>query len=226
MYCIAEKLRVYLKCSSIVGYLPQLEVGVHHSVRETLTTDTDTFKYTVTGQLVHHQVSVDKTGLLQFVGNDTTDEVRLSRLQSVHQVVQLFLVGRGDSGETSTLLTTSTLSITTTAGLSGVISEDLNDQLVLSLLELIDDGIVKGILVLLQPSSDVVRDNTGVVTDGEVSSLATWLWYSGLAEWSRLAQMVVHQLLSKGLIGSLREHRLFLKNRQDTHGLDCDAKFG
>lgn len=32
-----------------------------------------------------------QTWLFQFVGDDTTDEVRLRALQSRHQVVQLFL---------------------------------------------------------------------------------------------------------------------------------------
>lgn len=41
---------------------------------------------------MHNQVGVDKTGLFQFVGNDTTDEVRLGGPQGGHQVVQLFLI--------------------------------------------------------------------------------------------------------------------------------------
>lgn len=45
-----------------------------------------------------------------------------------------------------------------TTGLARVISEDLNEQLVLTLLELVYDGVVKGVLVLLKPSGDVVTD--------------------------------------------------------------------
>lgn len=41
--------------------------------------------------------------------------------------------------------------------LSWMIGEDLNQQSVLSLLELIDDSVVQRVLVLLQPSCDVVR---------------------------------------------------------------------
>ena len=41
--------------------LPKLEVGVHHPVGESLTTDTDTLKYTVTSELVHYQMGVDET---------------------------------------------------------------------------------------------------------------------------------------------------------------------
>lgn len=41
---------------------------------------------------MHNQVRVNKTGLFQFVGDDTTDEVRLGGPQGGHQVVQLFLI--------------------------------------------------------------------------------------------------------------------------------------
>lgn len=60
---------------------------------------------------------------------------------------------------------------------------------------------------------------TGVVTNGEVSSLATGLGGLGLQVRSRLAQVVVVQLLNEGLIGGFGEHRLFLKDGEDTHGL-------
>jgi hypothetical protein len=42
-------------------YSPELEVRIHHPVGESLTTDTDAFKHTVTGELVHHEVRVDET---------------------------------------------------------------------------------------------------------------------------------------------------------------------
>lgn len=70
---------------------PKFEVRVYHSVGETFTANTDTFKYTVACQLVHYQVRVNNSRLFQFVGNDTTYEVRLSGSQCGHQVVQLFL---------------------------------------------------------------------------------------------------------------------------------------
>lgn len=38
-----------------------LEVGVDHTVGESFATNTDTFKYTVTCQLVHNQVRIDDT---------------------------------------------------------------------------------------------------------------------------------------------------------------------
>lgn len=41
--------------------LPELEVRVDHPVGETFTANTDAFKHTVTGELVHHKVGVDET---------------------------------------------------------------------------------------------------------------------------------------------------------------------
>lgn len=51
-----------------------------------------------------------------------------------------------------------TLGGTSVTGLTRVVSEDLYQQFVLTLLELVDNGVVKGVLVLLKPSSDVVAD--------------------------------------------------------------------
>lgn len=60
---------------------------------------------------------------------------------------------------------------------------------------------------------------SGVVHDGEVSLLAAGLGRLGLDEAVGLAKMVVVQLVGKGLVGGLGEHRLFLQDGQDTHGL-------
>ena len=49
-----------------------------------------------------------------------------------------------------------TFSLLFASGLTGVISEDLLDQLVATLFELIDDSVVQGILVLLEPAGDIV----------------------------------------------------------------------
>lgn len=54
-----------------------------------------------------------------------------------------------------TLATTTSTSITR---LARMVSEDLNQQLVGALLKLVDDGVVKRVLVLLKPASDVVAD--------------------------------------------------------------------
>lgn len=60
------------------------------------------------------------------------------------------------------------------------------------------------------------------MADGEVSGLATRLGGLRLQVRSRLAQVVVVQLLNEGKIGGFREHRLFLKDGEDTHGLETD----
>ena len=57
------------------------------------------------------------------------------------------------------------------------------------------------------------------MADGEVSSHLTGLWWFGLLVVGRFAQVVGVQLVLKGLIGGLGEHRLFFKDGQDTHRL-------
>lgn len=44
-----------------VWFLPELEVWVDHPVGETFTANTDAFKHTVTGELMHHKMGVDET---------------------------------------------------------------------------------------------------------------------------------------------------------------------
>ena len=61
--------------------------------------------------------------------------------------------------------------------------------------------------------------SSGVVGNSEVSFLAAGLGGLWLDERGRFAQMVVVQLLSKGLISGFWKHRLFLEDGQDTHGL-------
>jgi len=67
------------------------EFSVDHAVRETLSADTNAFQDTVTGQLMHNQMGIENTTGLDFIRDDTTNEVRMSLFQSVHQFVQLFL---------------------------------------------------------------------------------------------------------------------------------------
>lgn len=47
------------------------------------------------------------------------------------------------------------------SGLSGMVGEDLDQQFVAAFLELVNDGVVQRILVLLKPSGDVVRHLPG-----------------------------------------------------------------
>jgi hypothetical protein len=57
------------------------------------------------------------------------------------------------------------------------------------------------------------------VHNGEVSLNLARLGRLGLLEVGRFAQMLSLQLLSEGLISSLGEHRLFLKDGENTQGL-------
>lgn len=71
----------------------------------------------------------------------------------------------------------------------------------------------------MQSGKSISTYSSGVVANGEVSLLATGLGGFGLDEASRFAQVVVVQLVGEGLVGGFGEHRLFLQDGQDTHGL-------
>lgn len=59
--------------------------------------------------------------------------------------------------------------------------------------------------------------------NGEVTLLATGLGKGGLPEGRRFAQVSGDKLVFKGLVRGFGEHRLFLKDGQDTHGLKSRA---
>ena len=109
---------------------------------------------------MHDKVRIYDTRLLHLVGDDTTDEVRLGGSESGHQIVQLFPVGRRDRGEATALLAASTFAATATtsiARLPGMIGEYLHQQFVPGFFELVDHRVVQRILVLLQPTRNIVR---------------------------------------------------------------------
>lgn len=141
------------------------------------------------------------------------------------KVTNLYLVETGYSLESGTLLAATALAATLATGCVGlgsessVIGEDFDEQLVGSVLELVDDAVVERILVLLEPSGDVVRHGSGVMAEGEVGLRLSGLRGLGLLEVVRLAEMVLDQLVGEGLVGGLGEHRLFLEDGQDAEGL-------
>ena len=100
-----------------------------------------------------------------------------------------------------------------------MVSPNFLDQLAGTLLEQIDDSVVQGVLVLLEPSRQIVGDSSGVVDDGEVGLNLTGLGGLGLDEAVGLAQVLALELVFKGLVSGFGEHRLFLQDGQDTHGL-------
>ena len=69
-------MRGGLRIEICVTYLHK--IGVEGSVGETFTANTDTLKHTVTGQLIQHKSGVDETTLFLLVGDDATNEVRVS----------------------------------------------------------------------------------------------------------------------------------------------------
>merc|ERR1719195_1671081 len=192
-------------------------VGVEHPIRESAHADPDTLQHTITGQLVHDQWGLHISGLLVGVGHQATDEVGLARVEGDHQLVERDQVDRGDSLAAASLLLLLSLILGGGGGLTGVVSPQPHQQGALGGgLEDLHHGVVDGILVLLQPVSDVVVDNTGVVRNTEVSVLVSLR--GGLQEDGELAQGSL-QLLLKGLVSGLGEERLLLQDGPQTHGL-------
>merc|ERR1712142_1442788 len=151
--------------------------------------------------------SVDVSRLLDLVGDDATDEVRVSRVQVGHQLHQGLSVGSGNGHHGCTLL----------LGAVILLSEDKGDDCVAGGSHHADDSLVDGILVLEEPAGDVVSDGTGVVVDLEVSFGLALLGGLGLTEGLVLAQMLAHHLLQVGLVSGLGDDTLFLQHGQDTH---------
>ena len=71
--------------------LPLFKLGVDDPVGEALPTDTDTLEHTVTLELVENEGGINQARLLQLIGDDTTDEMRMCRVQGLHQFVEGFL---------------------------------------------------------------------------------------------------------------------------------------
>jgi hypothetical protein len=70
---------------------PLFEFGVEYSAGESLSTDTDSFKYTVTLKLIEYKSGINDTWRLGLVRNDATHKVGVSSVQVLHQLVQRFL---------------------------------------------------------------------------------------------------------------------------------------
>merc|ERR1719341_2300471 len=195
--------------------VPSLELGIGKLVGESSTADGNTGEHTVALVLVHNQAWFHSSGLLVGVGHHTTDEVGLGLVEGCHQVVELALEVGGDSLTALTLLPV--LVLGSLQGLARVILEALNGQRVAAVLDQLNNGVVEGILVLLQPSRQVVGDGGGVVDDGKVRvGVGAGV---GLGKLSPLAQKVGHELLGEGGIGRFWEEGLLLKDGKEGHGL-------
>merc|ERR1711963_30828 len=99
-----------------------------------------------------------------------------------------------------------------------MISKALDQHGVASILHHLNNGVIERVLVLLQPSSQVVGDSGGIVNNTKVSIGVTHLGV-GLAEVGAFAHQVVKQLTFESIVSGLGEKRLFLKDGQQAHGL-------
>merc|ERR1712241_626617 len=148
---------------------------------------------------------------------NTTDEGRVSSIQGLHQVIKLRFIERRYSFATTLLLATTTSILFDFSRLSRMVSKDSYHERIASVFQHLNNSVIQGILILEEPSSQVVRDSCSIVDNSKVS-IGVRSWVS-LLEVFFLAKQVLMKLSSKRLISSLGEERLFFKNGQKTHGL-------
>jgi len=203
------------------------ESGVFETVRETHARDLDTLKHTVAAELIKDDVVINGTGLLLVVGDNAADEVGVSATESSHQVVELLSILSGDGDEGGTLATL-------TRGIAGsnvTLSRGLvKSELLHEASELGDLGgtktsleiVLERIPVLVEPLVSIILDTTGVVLNLEGEGLSEL----GLDVLGVLTIMETVELLSEGLVTSLREDRLLVEDDEDTLGLLADEVNG
>merc|ERR1719330_1561767 len=192
-----------------------LELSVDHFVGETSSADGNTSQHTVALILVHDQGGLHTSGLLVGVGHNTTDEVGLSLVEGGHEVIKLTLEERGHSLAASLLLPV--LVLGSLHGLARVVGEAGNGQRVAAILDQLHNSVIEGILVLVEPSSQVVGHGGGVVNDGKVRiRVGSGV---GLGEVGPLAEQVGVEFLAECLVSGLGEEGLLLKDGQESHGL-------
>lgn len=103
-------------------------------------------------------------------------------------------------------------------GLSRVVSVDLSHKFdTYRLLEKIDNSVIDGISVFVQPAGHIVGNSSGIMDNSKVSILVSL--GHGLDKIVVFAKMLSLEFGLKGLIRSLRVDGLFLKDGQETHGL-------
>merc|ERR1711962_986047 len=90
--------------SSSKDSISQLVVRVEHSVGESSHTDSDALKRTITSELVHDKRRLNLSRLLVSVGHKATHKVRLTAVQSGHELTKRDQVDGGDSLTAATLL--------------------------------------------------------------------------------------------------------------------------
>merc|ERR1719150_2567060 len=196
--------------------IARLELGIEHLIRESLPTDGDSGQHTVALVLVHDKVRLCTSRLLVSVGHNTTDEVGLGLVEGGHQVIKLALEVGGHSLAASLLLPVRCI-LGSLQGLAGMVSEALDGQSIATVLDELNNGVIERILVLLEPSSQVVGDSGSVVDDGEMRIRVRA--GVGLGKVGSLAQQILVELGLEGLVSGLGEERLLLKDGKEAHGL-------
>ena len=81
---IAGKKERKRKETAVRISLPLPEFLKENPIGETLSANSDTFKYTIASQLVKYQVSINSTSSLLVIWDDTTDEIWACTVQCVH----------------------------------------------------------------------------------------------------------------------------------------------
>merc|ERR1719471_957658 len=203
--------------SSSQDIVTRLELRVQNLVGEALPANGNASQYTITLVLMHNQARINHSRLLVGVGDHTTDEGRISGIQSLHQIIKLALVEGSDSLATTLLLTTTTSILLNFSGLTRMIIEDAHKKRIAAILEKLNNGVIEGILVLLKPSSQVVGDSGSIMDN---SKMSIWIRLrAGLLEVGAFSQQVLMKLGTEGCISGLREERFLFKDGKETHGL-------
>merc|ERR1719282_444588 len=128
-------------------------------------------------------------------------------MQVVHQLHQRLTMAGGNCHQSGTFLL-----------FSGIfLLEDMVNDSVASFLHHGYHSLVHRILVLEKPSSDVVSNDSSVMSQFEMGLWLAFLGRLGLAKFVILTQMLAHELLQVGLVSSLGDDALFLQHGQDAH---------
>merc|ERR1711899_265614 len=120
-------------------------------------------------------------------------------------------------GRRYTCTTTTTSILLNFSWLTRMVSKTSYHKRIATILQHFNNSVVQGILVLEEPSSQVVGYSGSIVDNSKVS-IGVRSWVS-LLEVFFLAKQVLMEFGSKSGISCLGEKRLFFKNGQKTHGL-------
>jgi hypothetical protein len=105
---------------------------------------------------MHDKLGFNNKGLLVSVRHNTTDEVRLSVVQSAHELSQLDKIYRGDSLGTTSLLLLLFLIIFWGRRLAGMFPPQVDEKIIARSFQAVNNSVIDRILVLLKPTSDIV----------------------------------------------------------------------